>query len=151
MNIIPVAVVSLLGGCSRLGKKKHIISTFSYPISKVAVIERIEKSAQENQVSLSRQIFDILEGWANTNTFPESEEPKATIEQPKIGAPQDELRIYLSQLSLGELANMQAWGLTVNRIATELWKEKKHDLIPKKKSFLEEIAAAVGTESNGAN
>jgi hypothetical protein len=128
-----------------LGKRKHIISTFSYPISKVAVMETVEKSAHEKQVSLSRQIFDILESWANTNIpFPESEEPKATSEQPKIGVSQDELRIYLSQLSLEELANMQAWGLTVNRIATELWKEKKHSVIPKKKSFLEEITAAVG-------
>jgi hypothetical protein len=69
---------------------------------------------------------------------------------PKIGAPKDELETYLSQLSLEELAKMQAWGLTVNRIANEKWKEKKHSAIPKKKSFLQEIAAVVGTESNGA-
>lgn len=124
MNIIPVAVVSLLGGCSRLGKKKHIISTFSYPISKVAVMERVEKIAQEKQVSLSRQIFDILEIWTSTNMpFLESEEPQAMSVQPKIGATKDELETYLSQLSLEELANMQAWGRTVNRIANEKWKE----------------------------
>jgi len=61
-----------------------------------------------------------------------------------------ELEAYLSQLSLEELANMQAWGFTVNEVATELWEQKKQEQIPKKKSFLEEIAAAVGTESNGA-
>jgi hypothetical protein len=107
-----------------LGKKKHIISTFSYPISKVAVMKRVEKIAQEKQVSLSRQIFDILESWANSNMpFPESEKPQAMSVQPKIGATKDELETYLSQLSIEELATMQSWALTVNRIATELWKE----------------------------
>jgi hypothetical protein len=95
-------------------------------------------------------IVSLCTDWTKKQQGSTSEEPQATNVQPKIGASKDELETYLSQLSLEELANMQAWGLRVNRIANEKWKEKKHSAITKKKSFLEEVAAAVGTESNKA-
>lgn len=96
-------------------------------------------------------IVSLCTEWTKNQLGIEEQQATSTeLPKPQLGASKEELKAYFSQLSLEELALTQAWGHTVNKLATELWKVKKHSAIPKKKSFLEEVAAAVGTESNGA-
>ncbi len=103
-------------------------------------MDKIEEIARQDRISLSKQIFSILKYWVD-NREPEAPlAPKA--EAPKLMASKEELDNHLSQLSIEELAIVQAWGLTVNDLATKHWKERKFPS-KKRRSFTEEIAESL--------